>query len=124
MRNRLIVTLASAVVLAATLTPGVVEAAPNAGFVADGAPTVGQPTTFTVDAQTNCAVNRCQWDWEYIGAGGVYKIGGQLGEGSRVVWVPSVAAAAKSYVVVKLKVTAAGGTNGYGIAAHAYVVTP
>lgn len=115
----LVVGLVAAVAFA---TP--VVAAPSASFTADSAPAVGQSTTFTAGADTSCSVNRCQWDWEYVGTGGTYRIGGQLGEGSTIAWTPTAFAASKPYVVVKLKVTAAGGTNNYSIAARAYVVQP
>lgn len=113
----LVVGLVAAVAFA---TP--VYAAPVASFTADSAPSVGQPTAFTADGGTSCYVNRCQWDWEFVGTGGIYRVGGQLGEGATVVWTPTAYAATKPYVVVKLKVTAAGGTNNFGIAARAYVV--
>ena len=98
-------------------------AAPVASFTADSAPAVGQPTTFTADNGTDCNVNRCDWSWFFV-YGGAYKTGGQLGTGGQVRWVPTAFSASKPYVLVVLKVTAPGGTNGYTVAAHAYVVQP
>ena len=46
-----------------------------------------------------------------------------MGTGGSVTYAFTAFAASKPYVIVKLKVTAPGGTNNYAIAQHAYVVT-
>lgn len=107
---------------------GIAHAAPVAAFTSStNAPQVGVALTFNAsttvadDPGTNCTTNRCQWAWYYL-SGGIYKVGGQIGEGHDVTYTFPVSAALKPYVLVQLKVTAPGGTNNFTTAGHSYVV--
>lgn len=116
---------------------GIAHAAPVAAFTSSTvAPQVGVALAFNASsavaddpgtpeseavAGTNCTTNRCQWAWYYL-SGGIYKVGGQIGEGHDVTYTFPASAALKPYVLVQLKVTAPGGTNNFTTVGHAYVV--
>jgi hypothetical protein len=103
-----------------------VQAAPIASFTAStSTPRVGQLVTFNGSAST-CGATSCryQWSWTYKTSGGQTLNGGQIGEGKIVSYRFDAFAASKSSVTVKLKVTASGATNNYGLATRVLRVLP
>jgi hypothetical protein len=101
-----------------------VDAAPVASFTSSTAkPHVGRLVTFNGSAsKCNAASCRYQWSWTYKTRSGQVLNGGQMGEGKIIKYRFDAFAASKSSVTVKLKVTATGSTNNYGLAARSFVV--
>lgn len=110
--------LPAAAVLA--FAPPALAATPAIG--ADRPPTVGAPTLLSTDAP--CASSRCDWSVWVPNRYGQLVGAGVLGVGATVVWTPSLAIAARPYVVVALKVTQGGPTNQFSLVQRAFVVVP
>ena len=121
--RKLLISVALALTALATVTATPALAAPTASYTSSTtAPQVGIPVRFD-STGSSCYTNRCDWSWTYTTSGGQTLNGGQMGTGASVTYAFTASAATKPYVIVKLKVTAPGGTNNYAIAQHAYVVT-
>ena len=119
--RKLLISVALAVLTSVTAAP--VLAAPTASYTSStNAPQVGMPVMFD-STGSSCYINRCDWSWTYTTSGGQTLNGGQMGTGASVTYAFTASAASKPYIIVKLKVTAPGGTDNYAIAQHAYVVT-
>ncbi len=120
--RKLLVSVALALT-AASITATPAMAAPTASFTSStSTPKVGIPVRFD-STGSSCYTNRCDWSWVFTNSYGQTFTGGQMGTGQSVTYTFTAFAASKPYIIVKLKVTAPGGTNNYAIAQHAYVVT-
>ena len=121
--RKLLISVALALTALASFTATPALAAPTATFTSSTTtPQVGLPVRFDATG-TDCTTNRCDWSWVFTNKYGQTLNGGQMGTGLVVNYTFTAFAAAKPYVIVKLKVTAPGGTNNYALAQHAYVVT-
>jgi hypothetical protein len=121
--RKLLISAALAFTALASFTATSAMAAPTATFTSSTTtPHVGVPVRFDATG-TDCNTNRCDWSWVFYNKYGQVLNGGQMGTGLVVNYTFTAFAAAKPYVIVKLKVTAPGGTNNYTLAQHAYVVT-
>ena len=121
--RKLLISAALALTALASITATPALATPIASFTSSTTtPHVGIPVRFD-STGSSCYTNRCDWSWTYTTSGGQTLNGGQMGSGTSVTYTFTAFAASKPYIIVKLKVTAPGGTNNDALAQHAYVVT-